>query len=107
MINYKIINMVSIFTPVSCFAVSSDKTAGYCIGNIIMLMCSILATIYSVSLLVWHLQVSGWKRLETYKSYPTWIFLMLPMYTVITCIRYMFLFNDRAYYLLVLFNSFI
>ena len=92
------------FTPVSCF--SDPGNAGYCIGNLIILICSAMLTIYSVSLLVWHLQAFGWRRLETYKTYPTWIFLMLSVYTIITCIRYMFYFKNGDYYLLLLINGF-
>lgn len=78
--------------------VGEGYTVGYCTGNLIILVTSLISLTASSALTWWHMRDSGWLKLSTYKKHKTWIFLLISIYMFSVVIRYVFnMYELKAY----------
>lgn len=74
----------------------------YCYGGVEIEVLSFINTILGLWLLYMHLKVKGIKKLNTYKKAKTWIFILLPISTFITFLRYLITFSNTANFVLLI-----
>ncbi len=86
--------MDSWYNSMSCFAYEQagarDYTIGYCMGNILIQIFSIVLTVQAILLLVWRLQAEGWGNLSTYANSQTCLLILVIFFEFLVAVRYTF-----------------
>lgn len=79
---------------VNCFeqhaSGGTDYSIGYCLGNLMIQLCSYVLMAQVVALLAWHMQRKGWLSWGTYSNSKTWLLLLLVAFVFIVTLRYTF-----------------
>lgn len=91
------INLVACFQKVKTEPENYGYTNGYCTGNLLILIFSIITMIYISALLYWTLKENQIK-IKTFKKHKTWIFLLMFVFQTIVTIRYFFNLYDTLWY---------
>ena len=76
----------------------ADYTWGYCTGNLLIMVSSMLSLAACILLLVVIVNSSGWKKMQTYKKTKTWIFILLVFFEFTVVLRYTFTLYDSPLY---------